>query len=208
MQPSTHIKGDAMLENYAVIASSLLQAASGFCEPTLTLPERVGLDDSAASVMTDFERVSAVIIRPADALDEAHRRMIQRGVRLLLVVDQNRKVVGLITATDILGEKPLQVIAERGCRREEILVRDIMTPQHRLEVLHMADVRGAKVGHVVATLKKSGRQHAVVVANDARGGHMVRGLFSATQVARQLGVAIQTSEVARTFSEIEALLAH
>jgi hypothetical protein len=35
----------------------------------------------------------------------------------------------------------------------------------------------------------------------------VRGLFSATQIARQLGVVIATSEVARTFSEIEAQLA-
>jgi hypothetical protein len=32
-------------------------------------------------------------------------------------------------------------------------------------------------------------------------------LFSATQVARQLGGMIQTSEVARAFSEIEAMLA-
>lgn len=36
---------------------------------------------------------------------------------------------------------------------------------------------------------------------------LLRGLFSATQIARQLGVTIHTSEVARTFSEIEALLA-
>ena len=41
--------------------------------------------------------------------------MIQRGVRLLLVVDQNRSVLGVITATDILGEKPMQV--DRAARR-------------------------------------------------------------------------------------------
>jgi hypothetical protein len=71
----------------------------------------------------------------------------------------------------------------------------------------MAEVRAAKVGHIVATLKKAGRQHAVVVERDARGRQLVRGLFSATQIARQLGVTIQTSEVARTFSEIESMLA-
>ncbi len=64
--------------------------------------------------MTDFNSVTAVIILPGDTLDEAHRRMIQRGVRLLLVVDQNRSVLGLITATDILGEKPVQVAVQRG----------------------------------------------------------------------------------------------
>ena len=196
-----------MLRNYAPLSSSLLQAGSGFCQPTQSMPQRVELEADAQAVMTDFKQVSAVLIRPNDGIDEANRRMIQRGVRLLLVADQDRKVAGIITATDILGEKPLQVIAERGGRRGDVVVRDIMTPQHRLEVLHMEEVRRAKVGHVVATLKKSDRQHALVVEVDRNGLQTVRGLFSVTQIARQLGVAIQPNEVARTFSEIEALLA-
>jgi CBS-domain-containing membrane protein len=197
-----------MLRNYAVLNSSLLQPDSGLCQPSQSLPQRVGLDDPAGSVMTDLKQVSAVLIRPGDGVEEANQRMIQHGVRLLLVVDENRKVVGIITATDLLGEKPLQVIAERGCRREDVRVRDIMTPTHRLEVLHMNDVRSAKVGHIVATLKMAGRQHAVVVEVDHDGKQTIRGLFSATQIARQLDVAIQASEIARTFSEIEAQLAH
>jgi len=36
----------------------------------------------------------------------------------------------------------------------------------------------------------------------------VRGIFSATQIARQLGVQLQTAEVAKTFAEIEAALLH
>ncbi len=184
----------------------MLQPGVGFAQPTQVVPDKVALDDAAVSVMTDFKHVTAIIILPGDTVDEAHRRMIQRGVRMLLVVDQNRNVLGLITATDILGEKPVQVASERGLRRGEILVHDIMIPQERLEVLNMEEVRAAKVGHVVATLKKAGRQHAVVVEYDAKGRQTVRGLFSATQIARQLGVAIQTSEVARTFSEIEVLL--
>jgi CBS-domain-containing membrane protein len=184
----------------------MLQQGVGYAQPTQTVPDKVKLDDAAASVMTDLTRVTAVIILPGDTVDEAHRRMIQRGVRLLLVVDQDRKVVGLITATDILGEKPV-LAASQGLRRQEVMVRDIMTPQERLEVLDMADVRAAKVAHIFATLRKAGRQHAMVVERDGHGQQTVRGLFSATQIARQLGVAIQTSEVARTFSEIEAMLA-
>jgi len=184
----------------------MLQAGVAYGRPTQRLPEKVTLDDPAVQVMTDFESVTAIIILPGDTVDEAHSRMIQRGVRLLLVVDQNRNVLGLITATDILGEKPVQVAVQRGLRRGEIQVRDIMTPRERLEVLDMERVRGSKVGHIVATLQKAGRQHTVVVEHDAKGRQTVRGLFSATQIARQLGVTIQTSEVARTFSEIEATL--
>jgi CBS-domain-containing membrane protein len=135
--------------------------------------------------MTDLRAVTAVIILSGDTVDEAHRRMIQRGVRLLLVVDQNRQVVGLVTATDILGEKPMKVITQRAVRREELQVRDIMTPQSELEVLDLRDVRAAKVGHIVTTLQRSGRQHAIVVEQHA-AAQTLCGLFSATQIARQL----------------------
>jgi CBS-domain-containing membrane protein len=196
-----------MLRDYAPLPFERLQPGVGYAHPTQAMPDRVTLDDAAASVMTDLTRVTAIIILPGDTVDEAHRRMIWRGVRLLLVVDEDRKVLGLLTALDILGEKPVLAASQRGLRREEVQVRDVMTPQESLEVLNMADLRAAKVGHVVATLKKAGRQHAVVVERDMHGRQVVRGLFSATQIARQLGVAIQTSEVARTFSEIEAMLA-
>jgi CBS domain-containing protein len=196
-----------VLRNYSPLTWVLLQPGLPYAQPTQVVPEKVGLDDPATSVMTDFTRVAAVIILPGDPVDEAHRRMIQRAVRLLLVVDQDRRVVGLITAAEILGERPVLAASQRGLRREEVMVRDIMTPQHRLEVLEMADVRVAKVGHIVATLQKAGRQHAIVVDDDHRGCQAVRGLFSATQIARQLGAVIQTSEIAHTFSEIESMLA-
>ena len=195
------------LRNYASLAFRQLQSGAGYAQPSQAVPERVALDDPALHAMTDFTATTAIIVLSGDALDEAHRRMIQRGVRLLLVVDQDRRVVGVITATDILGEKPTREIAQRGVRRDELLVRDVMTPQAALEVLDLAAVRAAKVGHVVATLQGAGRQHALVVEQDASGRQTVRGVFSATQIARQLGVAIPTSEIARTFSEIETQLA-
>lgn len=191
---------------HAPVPFTLLKPGTAFHSPVQTLPEHVSLESPAIEVMTDLKQVSAVVIRPDDTVDEAGKRMIQRGVRSLLVLDHDRKVAGLVTATDILGEKPMKVIAQRGCRRDEILVSDIMTPQERLEVMDMDDVRTARVGNIVATLQASGRQHAMAVDHDAEGRVKLRGLFSVTQIARQLGMAIQTLETARTFAEIESLL--
>jgi CBS-domain-containing membrane protein len=197
-----------MLREYAPLHSGLLEPGCGFASPTQHLPERVTLDSPAVDVMTDLRSTNAVVIHPDDDIEEANRRMIQRAVRLLLVIDDARKVEGIITATDVLGEKPMRVVTERRCRRGEVLVQEIMTPQSLLEVLDMADVRQAKVGHIVATLKRAGRQHAPVVEYDRAGTQTIRGLFSLTQIGRQLGATIQTSEIAATFSEIEAALAH
>ena len=59
-----------------------------------------------------------------------------------------------------------------------------------------------------ATLKEAGRQHALGVDRDQlTREEIVRGVFSATQIGRQLGVPNLSFEVARTFAEIEAELA-
>jgi hypothetical protein len=82
-----------------------------------------------------------------------------------------------------------------------------MTPHERLEVIEFEAVRTAKIGHVLATLQHSRRQHALVVDADAGEHPRVRGIFSTSQLSRQLGEAVQTGEVVYTFAEIEAALA-
>jgi CBS-domain-containing membrane protein len=195
-----------MLRNYAPLPSQSLASNSGYAQPTQPAPDRVQLDSPAIDAMTDLTRVTAVIILAGDTVDEAHRRMVQRGVRLLLVVDQDRKVLGVITANDVASEKPVQIAVQQGLHRDEVLVRNVMQSCASLQVLDVELVRAAKVGHIVATLKHAGRQHALVVERNDRGGVRVRGIFSTTQIVRQLGMIIQTDAVANTFAEIEAQL--
>ena len=168
------------------------------------LPGHVGLDDPAFAVMTDLREVPAATTGARESVDRAHAAMIQRGVRLLVVTGANGAIEGVITATDRLGEKPMRQMQARGVQRSELTVADLMTPAAMLEALSLQDVAQMRVGHIVATLKQVRRQHLMVADP---GGQNVRGLFSASQVARQLGVQLQTFEVARTFADIEAALA-
>lgn len=195
-----------MKRDYPTLTPRSLKAGATFRRPAPAAPSRVTLDSPAPEVMTDLTQVQVVTVDPQCSIDAAEHRMIARGVRLLLVVDPDDRLLGLITASDILGEKPMKHIQTHGGTRRDILVRDIMTPRERLEVLSMSQVRAAPVGSVVATLRRSGRQHALVVDDGEGEVDKVRGIFSVTQVARQLGVAIQAPEVARTFSEIERQL--
>lgn len=197
-----------MNREYAPLASSRLKSGSGFARPTQALPERVTLESKATDVMTNLRSVGVITVRAKTQMDRANAKMIRYGVRTLLVLDENEKVAGLITAQDILGEKPMRYLQEVGGTHSDILVSDVMTPVSDLEVVKLADVMGAKVGHVVASLKAVGRQHALVVDEDATGGQTICGLFSATQIARQLGLTLQGYfEVARTFAEIEKAIA-
>jgi len=166
-------------------------------------PDRVTLDDPAFAVMTDLRNVPAASTTPGEPITKAHAQMIQRGVRLLFVLDANATLQGVITATDLLGEKPIRFMRDRGVTHNEITVADIMTPASMLEAIPIQDVAQMRVGHIVATHKSVRRQHLMVVEE---GGRRVRGLFSAAQIARQLGLELQTMEVAQTFADVEAAL--
>jgi CBS domain-containing protein len=179
---------------------------TGFNEPsTFTL---VRADSPAMCVMTDFKQVSVATIGPEATLAQANQTMISRGVRLLLVVNRDDEVLGLITARDTSGEKPIQLVQERGGKFTDLHVADLMCPRAQIDLIDALDVLRAKVSDVVVTLKSLHRQHALVGERDPVSGKTrIRGVFSATQIGRQLGAAIQTFDVGSTFSEIEGLLA-
>lgn len=168
-------------------------------------PGPVTLDDPAFAVMTDLREVSAVTTQPSERVDLAHRTMVERGVRLLFVLADDGSLAGVVTSTDILGEKPMRYAQEHGISHADLVVADIMTPASDLEAIALEEAAQMRVGHVVRTMKAVGRQH-LLVAEDQ--GRRVRGLFSASQLARQLGVRLETFQVAGTFAEIEAALAH
>jgi CBS domain-containing protein len=189
------------MREYSPLTLTKLPPGARVAEPAP--PDRVSLDDPAFSVMTDLREVRAATTTPGELMSRAHAQMIQRGVRLLFVVDRDSGIVGVITATDILGEKPMRFASSHGVTHNEIQVSDIMTPASMLEAIPLQDVAQMRVGHIVATHKAVRRQHLMVAEE---GGKRVRGLFSLSQVARQLGVQLQTTEVAQTFADIEAAL--
>ena len=161
----------------------------------------------AMDAMTDLTHVTPAVIDLDASLHKAEERMKHAGVRLLFVLDTQHELLGLITLNDIHGERPLRVQRELGITHAEIRVRDIMTPNSRLETLSLRDVEDARIGDVILTLKRSGRQHALVVER-TRDGMVIRGIFSATRISRQLGIPVDTSGIASTFAELEAALIH
>jgi len=183
------------------ISSNITLSAAGY--------NVVAADSPAIEAMTDFLRVSVVVIGPDASVVEANAQMISRGVRLLMVTGANDKLEGLITARDILGEKPMQIASARGCKRDELKVAELMTPIAHVDTLYLKEVLNARVVDILDALKRLGRQHILVEDVDAATGlPRVRGLFSATNIGRQLGVPVLGFELASTFAEIEAALAN
>ena len=175
-------------------------------------PPAVHADSPALLVMTDLSQVPSATITADASLEDANQSMLVRGVRALFVVGNANAnandMVGLVTSVDVLGEKPVLVAQKRQSKRSDLRVADVMVPVEQVEALSMEAVKRASVGNIVTTLKLDGRAHAIVVGQGQGGHQTVLGIFSASQIARQLGVQIQSQEIARTFAEIEAVIAN
>ena len=195
-----------MKHGYRTLVHEKLTPGTGISRPVRPV-SIVTLDDAALDVMTDLEKEKAITIGPTASMDTANRLMMASGVRLLLVTELDR-VLGLITATDILGEKPMQVLGQTpGRAYSEIVVQNILSPAEEIEVLAFDAVRTARVGDVVTTLREAGRLHALVVAHSGSAATpVIRGIFSATQIGKQLGIRVDTTQPATTFAELEAIL--
>lgn len=189
--------------NYRILETSTLGEETALDRPRQELPATVSLADPAMKVVTDLSKVAAMTINPCASMNNASERMIASNVRLLFVTDQYYNVMGIITSRDLMGDRAIQYIQEHGGKREDIMVRDIMTPRHKIETLSMEDVEQARVGDVVETLRRMGRQHALVMQRDEKGARIC-GVISTTQVSKQIGEEISIAGVASTIADLAA----
>lgn len=193
-----------MKSRYASLSHVLLEPRTTYERPPQP-PPLVHLDSPALEVMTDFKIVRAVTTPVSVTIDDALENMKTSGVRLLLVVDDDDQIVGILTASDVQGEKPIRLVEEERIPRSRITVDMIMTPQPSIPVLNMLSVRNVQVGNVVATLHRLERQHVLVVEVDPETkGQRVRGLFSLSQIGKQLGRDVsEVMTAAHSLAEIQ-----
>ena len=161
-------------------------------------PELVHMSDPAMLVFTDFRRFHPVTITAEKTIDYALEKMKSSGIRLLLVVDENEHMIGLISAYKILGAKPVRLGEAARMDRSQITVAMLMDPRTRIRVLDVNRLRDAKVGHIVATLHHIEEPYLLVVDEG-----VISGLFSASQISKQLGRNIlDLQEPARSLAEL------
>ena len=155
-------------------------------------PWLVSRADPAHSVMTDFHERSAVVV-PGDApIDAALEHLKHTGTRSAFVISKDGKqVLGMITAYDIQGEKPIRHLQAVGCThntcsRDDVLVQDIMEKASEWQVADIKDIENSTIDMVLTLFKTTGRTHIAVIENSADKGARLRGMFSAAKIMRLL----------------------
>jgi len=175
----------------AMIVDQTSRAA--LISPSLSSP--VAEDAPALSVMTDFTSDAPATITEDRQIDAALNDMILIGVRALVVVREG-EVLGLITAHDIQGEKPVKFLQNplctgNPCTRREIVVGDIMARLGWLQTLEHTWVQASKAGDLASVFASNSYTHMFVMEPGNSGGvRSIRGLVSRTRLERHLGLRI------------------
>jgi CBS domain-containing protein len=150
-------------------------------------PWYVRASNPALSVMIDFRTRSSVTVAEAAPLDDALEHMKHTGVRCAFVVEEKKKVVvGMLTAYDILGEKPQQHMHFTRLSHNEVLVKDIMQQVSDWQVVDIKDIEQSTVGDVLEVFNETGVTHLPVMETTESNELRLRGLLSFAKVKRLL----------------------
>jgi CBS domain-containing protein len=144
--------------------------------------------DPAITVMTDFRERASVTIADSEKVDAALEHMKHAGVRCAFVVNGMARVVGLITAYDILSEKPTLQAQLAGTARADVQVREIMTNMADCRVIDVRMLEHSRVAEVHQLFLETRLTHIPVMESGENNEQRLRGLLSAAKVRRLLGL--------------------
>ena len=143
-------------------------------------------EDPAITVMTDFRERSSVAIAAGTPIDAALEHMKHAGVRCAFVTDPARRVIGLVTAYDIMGEKPMRYIQGTHRTHDEVVVANVMTPIAQWRTADVRDLERLTVAAIAAVFEETQLTHIPVMEAHGRGATRLRGLLSAAKTKRLL----------------------
>jgi CBS-domain-containing membrane protein len=193
-----------MLNKYRDISKKILSEHAGLSSPKQNT-EGLSLDSDASALMIDFTLTPATTVNDSISVNDALELMRVNRIRALMVVGHNGEFAGIINAMDLMGSKPMLYATEAGISRTDVLVKNIMLPKAKLKAINRNDVEKSTLGDVLHTFKTLREQHILVVENEAED-MMICGLFSASDFKRALGMNIDSSVVANTFSDLERVI--
>jgi len=144
--------------------------------------------DSALRVLTDFAASSAFTVSAGCGIDDALDEMFRRGVRALIVLDEQDAVIGLVTSYDIQGGRAQQYLEGQPTRRrEELCVREILTPCAEWTTIDWHEVRSARIDDVLAIFRRTASPYLLILeAGNETTPEYLRGIISRSRLERQL----------------------
>jgi CBS domain containing-hemolysin-like protein len=149
-------------------------------------PYSVSAKNPALSILTDFRQHRPRVIDANVKAIELENLMKRSNVKMKLILDSNKKFIGIVSLFDLSEENILKKVNKNN-PRSELLVSDFMHARETLMCFDYNDLTKATVEDVLETQKHNHQQHCLVID---RKQHEIRGLISARDVARLINRSV------------------
>lgn len=165
------------------------------------LPE-ITLLSAALDTFLDYTVLPPLTLDPGVTAEAAEIAMLYSHTNLQLVTDADHNLLGIISIRDISGDKMLATAAVMGVSRQDLTVRDLMTPISNLPYVKHDTLSKATVGDLVTILESQKQRFLVVIDQHEQ----LCGLICADDIARLLGRELNILPVANHFGEVFSAL--
>jgi CBS-domain-containing membrane protein len=159
----------------------------------------IDINSSALRILTDFSTQKPLMIEEQTSVEDAKALMKRAHVRLKLVIDHEENFKGIVSLADLVSVKVIQARERTGLPLADLAVTDVMTEHKALRGIDLRELKQARIGDLLSTMQSVGEQHVLVI--DKVDG-CIRGIVSASDIARRLHVPVFIAERAHTFSDI------
>lgn len=166
--------------------------------------ESVALEPSspASQVFIDFDHRQPMVLEQGVSVDDAAYLLRITHAKLKLVVDKKDQFRGIVSLRDIDSVKVLATASAMGVSRTDLVVKDIMTPAHRLQGISKRVLDRVSVSDLVEAMEFEGARYLMVL--DETGE--LCGMVSADEIAHRLGKNLDVTPVAKGFNEVFSAL--
>ncbi len=180
---------------------SKLVNVTAFSDPQLQPKnlQDMDLQSPASYVLKEAGQDKGLKLKAGLAIELARTILTETNRLTAVVVDKQGAVVGLVSLADLESVKVLTVAARLGLLRNELVLRDLMTPVSGLSCISYTASTRVTVGEVVQTLQQASKPYLLVL--DGTDNSLI-GYFSAQDIAHKLGVSIPIELVPKTFNEV------
>lgn len=176
-----------MNKQFDSIKTTILPLGTSIANPP-TLPELIHLEDSVFNVFVDFQLQRPVTIYAKQSIDDAQLEMKSSNVHMLLVLDTEKHVIGLLSSQALHSEKRYKIIQESRIKHSEIHVSSVMLAIDQILCFDFDALKQAKIGSLVETFKRHQRHYALVIKKNSNGTSVIQGYFSASRISRTLSL--------------------
>ncbi|MCF6288778.1 MAG: CBS domain-containing protein [Proteobacteria bacterium] len=149
--------------------------------------EGINLDSPATMIFTDFKYSKPLTIENSLLAVEAEKLMQNAHVRLKFILNENNHFLGIVSLEDLSRQNILKKVAE-GCHTiEELRATDLMSPREKIKAINYTDIVNLSINDVLHALQENHQQHCLVLEPEK---HRIRGIISASDIARKLHIAV------------------